>query len=723
MTTQLLETPALIVGPPPSDAGDDSGGMSVRISFELLALGLLAFFLAAMQVHPEKVGDVGLVAQAGPVYWFAVLCVSAVFTVNLVRTPHRSVVLAASVLTLLFMIYGLGSVTETAPRFQVAWLHAGFIEYISRTGRVLPSFDARFSWPGAFSFAAFADTIARVPSAVTLIRWAPLVFGVLYLPPLWSVASSLTPDVRVRWLTLWIFAIGNWVGQDYLSPQAAAYILFLVILMILLRWFRPRVPGYQSVKRPGKHLVGRLLESARRVSRAPNEVESEPVSGAVRASLTVIVIALFAVLVISHQLTPVFLIGLIMVLVVTKRLDLQYLPLIFILLFIGWVSWGAIAFWQGHLSSIVGGFGNTGSNVNQNVGTHFKTKNTGREVILFTRVAMTGALLLLAGAGVLLRRSLRQIDLTVILGALAPFPVVLVQAYGGEALLRAYLCALPFMALLVAHALVAGPLRAALRQPRNPAAPGARRVPGGPPCAAVGAVPTLDRPVRPHAVAHGVPGERRGRRRERGDPVRQRAVRGSPRRRRTRGERVLRAREAGRHIRRDRRQPPVGLQGHRHLRLHLGRRLGPRPERHQAGHADHEIRLEADRLRRVRARRADVRRDVPRTAAWMDGPARSRGEPLAAVPARVPPRQRPHLRVREAEARTDARGTREDRVARESAREAEGEGMSRDTHSGLPIARATLAWAVATTATVLLGTSAARGSPSWRSSSQCRSRS
>jgi hypothetical protein len=121
-----------------------------------------------------------------------------------------------------------------------------------------------------------------------------------------------------------------------------------------------------------------------------------------------------------------------------------------VLLFAGWLSWGAVAYWAGHLESVIGGFFNAGANVGANVNQPFQRASPGRTYVLYTRGAMTLALLSIVAFGVWVRRRAGARDYTALLGALTPFPVVLVQDYGGEALLRAYLFSLPFLALLAA---------------------------------------------------------------------------------------------------------------------------------------------------------------------------------------------------------------------------------------------------------------------------------
>lgn len=417
-----------------------------------LIAGCAAFIWSLGRVDVDRVGDLGLVELAPALYWAAVACVSVAFAISCCATRPRQLVLGASLLAILVMLYGLATFTEPLARFQTAWLHAGFIEYIGRTGKVLPTLDARYSWPGAFAFGAWADGAAGASSAIGLLRFAPLAFALLYLAPVWSIAAGLTADVRSRWLTLWIFTIANWVGQEYLSPQALGFLLYLVIVAVLVRWFRPsndvtaEVPPPADDPRP--KLPVRWWRRLLRVLREPDELPPSAAPTATLAVGVILVLFLFAASVVAHQLTPLFALAFMVVMAIVGRLRLRVLPVACALLLLGWLSWGAIGFWSGHLEFLIGGVGNAGANVQANVGQRFVGASQERELILLARVGMTFAIVLLAAWGVWRRVRAGYWDVTALIGAAVPWTVLFGQAYGGEAILRAYLFAAPFLAFL-----------------------------------------------------------------------------------------------------------------------------------------------------------------------------------------------------------------------------------------------------------------------------------
>jgi hypothetical protein len=76
-----------------------------------------------------------------------------------------------------------------------------------------------------------------------LAAWVPALSNLIYLVPLWLIFRALTTDRRLVWLGLFVFVFGNWVGQDYMSPQGFNILLYLTVLAILLTWFRRGDPA------------------------------------------------------------------------------------------------------------------------------------------------------------------------------------------------------------------------------------------------------------------------------------------------------------------------------------------------------------------------------------------------------------------------------------------------------------------------------------------------
>ncbi|MCW3044734.1 MAG: hypothetical protein JWL57_2892, partial [Actinobacteria bacterium] len=434
-----LATPAA----PSRRGGGLSTGQMALMTFAALVMGVLAL----LRVDSSALGDLGLVSVVGPVYFVAVALILVSFGFALCQRPLRRPLLAFQLIGLIALLDGLGPLVEPHASFATSWLHAGFAQYIAQHGATIPTLDARFSWPGFFALAAFLSKAAGLHSPVVFLRWAPLAFNLMYLPPLYAIFRAVTRNERAWWMGLGFFYLASWVGQDYFSPQAFNFFLFLVFLAVALRWFRPPMPD------PGKgnrweRFMGVWM--ARLGGRGEERIgaRSTPIQ---RGALIAILALIFLAMTVSHQLTPFLLLGGLIALLIFGRTTLRGFPLILAVTMVAWISLGAIAFWSGHLNLIVGDVGHLGANVSTSLTGRIQG-SPGRLSVLGIRIALAGVIAAIALVGAIRRRQLGYGDWSLLLLAFAPFPVLAVQSYGGEALLRAYLFAMPFVALLAAMA-------------------------------------------------------------------------------------------------------------------------------------------------------------------------------------------------------------------------------------------------------------------------------
>ena len=346
------------------------------------------------------------------------------------------------------MLYGVTALVENATRFTTVYRHAGYTEYIMRTGTVDPTLDTYFSWPSFFVFGAFLTTIAGYHDILGYTTWVPVFFNLLYLGPLYMIFSTATRNKQVVWAGLLFFYLTNWIGQDYYSPQGFNFFLYLMILAILLTWFQSQ-PQKKSVL--GNERVARLSPFMRKLydwlvlSDAINRKSSRPQ----RIALLAIVIALLALDVSSHPLTPFFTLMSVTLLVLFRRCKPFWLPILLAAMIAAWLLFMASPFLSGHISMVTSNFGIFGTLITSNISSRV-AGSPGHVFIAQFRLVMTALLILLAFLGAIRRFRAGHHDLTYVLLALAPFPLFLTQDYGGEMLLRVYLFALPFLAFFAA---------------------------------------------------------------------------------------------------------------------------------------------------------------------------------------------------------------------------------------------------------------------------------
>jgi hypothetical protein len=426
----------------------------------LIPPGAALWIIGVQSIDTSRMNDLGLVSvmPAPALIGLGLLAIS--FTIALRRGASEGM-LAFHVILTVVALSAIAPLVESQPRFDVTYRHVGIADAIARSGVIDPHFDAYFNWPGFFALSAALTRAVGASSPLAVTAWSPLVLGLAYLAPLVIIFRLATRDRRLVWLAAWFFTVANWIGQDYWSPQGLGFFLMLAALagtLLVLR--REQARGSRAVAAvleffprhtgPVGSLVGRLFRSG---STAPKPRTRPPSSITTRVGVFFVVLLIAASVIAGHQLTPFAMLAVLIGLVVTGRLSTRALPVILLVAIAVWLEFPASSYVDGHLRTLTGQVGNVGGAVGANL--------TGRlggsklhKIVVQERLAFAAAVWALALLGGLrrLRRGHRDADLAVI--ALAPFPLLPLQPYGGEMLLRVYMFALPGMAFFAAAALL-----------------------------------------------------------------------------------------------------------------------------------------------------------------------------------------------------------------------------------------------------------------------------
>jgi hypothetical protein len=185
-----------------------------------------------------------------------------------------------------------------------------------------------------------------------------------------------------------------------------------------------------------------------------------------RVVLVLAVLVVAAAVVASHQLTPFALVLATAVLVLVGWCSIRTLPVIVLLGALLWMGYAAVGYLSGNSGNLLQGLGAVTSIFTQNVGQRLDG-SPGHGQVVMLRLVVTAALWSAAAVGVLrLYRVGRPAALRIAAVGLAPFPLLALQSYGGEALMRVALFALPVVAVLIAVALI-GPTGDAQRTGRR----------------------------------------------------------------------------------------------------------------------------------------------------------------------------------------------------------------------------------------------------------------
>ncbi|MDQ3897383.1 MAG: hypothetical protein M3326_09120, partial [Actinomycetota bacterium] len=270
----------------------------------LLPTALGTWIAATRMVDLRAINDWGLF-PALPIAYFVALGLLVLSIVLLLTDARLSPIrLGLHLVALVVVLHGTVPLLFPEANYPWVYKHVGVVNYINAHGRLDPSVDIYQNWPGFFAVAAWFTELAGVASPLAFAKWAPVYFNLLICLELAFVFRWLPVHRRVAWLGMFVFAAGNWVGQDYFAPQALGFVLSLAVFgmtLALLQTDRPR-----ALVRVVGRLAGRTVRRGTKATAAtwPPEESPPALTGWPRHGAMVMLFMTYGVLVVTHQLSP-----------------------------------------------------------------------------------------------------------------------------------------------------------------------------------------------------------------------------------------------------------------------------------------------------------------------------------------------------------------------------------------------------------------------------------
>lgn len=430
-------------------------GPAEYVPWAVLGVALLVWGVALALTGEELVGDRGLLTTFPLIWYFAAAAVAAlcIWAVAARKMPSTAF-LAASLTGLVAVLYASAPMVVSVPRLPWSYKHIAVTNYIGATGQVDPSIDIYQRWPGFFSVSAFLGETVGYRNAVDYAALAEFGFALLGVAIVLAIARTITTNPRIHWTATLVFALTNWVNQNYYSPQAFSYTLYLTMCLVALTFLRST---------PIK--IATLLEARlqRLQGRFNPRLATAPGSGEVRSSRALVmpaaatIILLQAVTVPSHQLTPYMGILALFPLFVLGYLRPRWLgPVLAVM---------TLAYLLPNLDYVANKYGLfSGFDVVKNASYTLPEISRMDDASRWMARAPDALSFLVGVLGLagFVRNLLRgNVRITLIVGWLAVAPMfwLLGQSYGGEAKFRVFLFALPWLAIGAAWLFWSGPIR------------------------------------------------------------------------------------------------------------------------------------------------------------------------------------------------------------------------------------------------------------------------
>jgi hypothetical protein len=366
----------------------------------LLLVAVAIWLVAIRLLRGATVGQYGLLATLGGAFLLAAAMVAIAAFVLAIATDRTLIAgVAIGVVTVIQRV--TVTLITDVPIYTWTYKHIGIVDYIIRNRSLAPpNVNVYGAWPGFFAAMAWFSTVTGLDPVDTAHWFAPVAEAMTSVM-VGALALSLGYSVRVALIAAMLTEILNWTGQDYYSPQAMGLFMAVAILALLAYSKKLPISGYISVP-------------------------------------------IFAVLVPTHQLTPVWLCILTICLVLFRQIRPRWLAPIYTV---------TLAIYVLPRREMIKDPLFSGFNIFKNGEVAATNRGSdGREfTILMERLLAVSVWLLAATCFVLIWR---RIGAPWAIGIMA-FSSMLVlggQSYGGEAIIRVFLYSIAGCAVLLATA-------------------------------------------------------------------------------------------------------------------------------------------------------------------------------------------------------------------------------------------------------------------------------
>ena len=403
-------------------------------SWATVATALVLTF-GALGRSSLRLDGFGLAASLPPTYYIGLAFLPLASGIQWLRGRRANArIIVVHVVLFVLVVWLTPLILEGTPRFRASFTNYGYVDPVVRGVGLLPDRFIYHNWP-LFPFAMAALVQVTGISELALMAIFPLVMMLAYLVPLgailWMVSRYRdergkrdgTKPSPLRFATwpagLWLFAVFDWTNQDYFSPQALAFLFFLIWLAVLV------------------YVI--LFEAGRPSLRS-----------------TITLLGLFGVLVVTHVLTSLEVLGVLAAVSAARLVRQPTLALTCALMFMAWQLNVAGPFFTFYADRLQNSLLDIGDFLSANVSSRVKGSPE-HALIAELRIVVTAVVFAMAGLAAFFQFGRRPGPRAVLLGVVVLIGIAFVapaSVYGGEMVIRVLLFSLPMLAGLAVTAFV-----------------------------------------------------------------------------------------------------------------------------------------------------------------------------------------------------------------------------------------------------------------------------
>jgi hypothetical protein len=308
---------------------------------------------------------------------------------------NPTLLLLFNIITLVVLLYGLPYFLEGTPRFRTGYWYLGQAQYILANFHLNNAVAPYHVWPGFFLQTTMFSEVTGLSLPTQIMPLFPVLISILYIFPLYVLYRKSDLSANQVMFATWFVLFSNWTEQTYYSAQALALVYFFLVLSMVLN----------------KASFGRRDK--------------------------VLYVLFFSALVMTHALTALVTLVIIMGLVMMKRLQNSILVM-GISIFVAWTAFVVAPLFLAAIS--LPGFLNPAALLETNLIDRI-TGSAAHQFIVLTRISTTGLVVGIGFVGFLfaLKTKLKPRDKSMLMIALVLLILLIVNVYSVETFERVYI--------------------------------------------------------------------------------------------------------------------------------------------------------------------------------------------------------------------------------------------------------------------------------------------
>ena len=207
-----------------------------RASILLTILGVTLWSLSIIQAE-LNIGFYGLI-HSFPITFFIALFILTIASFILWRSPQNHGTLLCFQLCCLITMLWLTPVligSNSVFMDMTYSFYFSYIDYIDQFGHLNPASLWYHNWPGMCIFQSMFVNITGISNLDIIAFFGTFLIQFLVLLPLYLFFKYAIGRNNCHWAALWIFYLGNWIGQIYVSPQGMAFFLLMLLIAVLIK--------------------------------------------------------------------------------------------------------------------------------------------------------------------------------------------------------------------------------------------------------------------------------------------------------------------------------------------------------------------------------------------------------------------------------------------------------------------------------------------------------